>query len=708
MSREYKERLRRRPIRPDMKLLMKKRKIIFQNKLKLAQNKKSPDWTMEELDKALAKLKNNKSRDFEGYANEIFKNNVIGSDLKMSLLILFNKIKMHQFIPKFMNYANITTVPKKGSQVELRNERGIFRVSVIRSILMNLIYESKYPVIESKMSECQMGGRRKKGCKNNIFILNGIIHESMKSKQMKPLVLQYYDYSQMFDSIDLKEAIRDMFEAGMDDENLALLYKSNREINMAVKTAHGLSDRETVKDIVLQGDTFGSLMASVQVDAIGKESMKAGNYYVYKKKLPIGFMGLVDDIVGVTEAGHKASELNAFINVRTAEKTLQFGISKCKYMIVGKCADLVKQANLQVDSWKVEHEENKDTGDYDLAEHYDGKVDIEKTDEYKYLGFVISSKGNNLANIRHVKSKSIGVIRRIFTKLASLNLNQYYFECGLILMNVILRGTILYAADMYYNLKESELRQMERIEETYLRKLVKTTKGCPITSLYLETGQTPARFEIIKMRLLYLKYILEQPENSKIRQMLNLQVELPSLNDWASTCKKDLKKLDINLTFEEIRKIPKQKYTVLLKERVRKNAFKYLLEKRGKKGSEIKYSYLEMADYFLPFNNCLTIEEKCELFAVKNRMINIPYNFSSKCEPKCKCGKNENMLHIYQCELYKKEKQPLFPYEKIFNGNLKEQIEVYRKFKQNLQTREEIKEKISNPCDNSPLYISKG
>ena len=49
-----------------------------------------------------------------------------------------------------------------------------------------------------------------------------------------------------------------------------------------------------------------------------------------------------------------------------------------------------------------------------------------------------------------------------------------------------------------------------------------------------------------------------------------------------------------------------------------------ILEKKGLKGSEIFYSSLEMADYLLPFNNTLTINEKCELFAVRNKMINIP------------------------------------------------------------------------------------
>ena len=66
-------------------------------------------------------------------------------------------------------------------------------------------------------------------------------------------------------------------------------------------------------------------------------------------------------------------------------------------------------------------------------------------------------------------------------------------------MNVMLRGSILYAADMYYALKETELRQIERIEESYMRKVMKTTKGCPIVQIYLEMGQIPARFEVQKI-----------------------------------------------------------------------------------------------------------------------------------------------------------------------------------------------------------------
>ena len=209
------------------------------------------------------------------------------------------------------------------------------------------------------------------------------------------------------------------------------------------------------------------------------------------------------------------------------------------------------------------------------------------------------------------------------------------------------------------------------------------------------------------MRLLFLKYILEQPEQSNVKRMFELQLEMPSRGDWASTCKKDLNYLQIGLSLEEIRNISKRKYSTILKDKTREFALKYLLEKRGSKGKEIQFSNLEMADYLLPFNNCLTIDEKCELFAVKNRMIDIPNNFSSKSEHKCECGEIETMSHIYKCELYNEGKQQVLPYEKIFCGSLNEEIEVYRKFKQNLEKRDKMKH-INYPCDFGPLYLSKG
>ena len=69
-------------------------------------------------------------------------------------------------------------------------------------------YNDKYPVIDANMSDCQMGRRKGKGCRNNIFIVNGIIHDVMSSKKKEAVLLQIYDYKQMFDAIHLEQAVR--------------------------------------------------------------------------------------------------------------------------------------------------------------------------------------------------------------------------------------------------------------------------------------------------------------------------------------------------------------------------------------------------------------------------------------------------------------------------------------------------------------------
>ena len=503
----------------------------------------------------------------------------------------------------------------------------------------------------------------------------------------------------MFDSIDLEQALSDLFDVGVDDDTLVLLHEANREIQMAVKTPSGLTERQTIRNCVLQGETWGSILASVQVDSIGKECLKEGHSYLYKEILPVGFLGLVDDIIGVTQAGVEAQKLNAFINMKTAEKCLQFGPAKCKSMLVGKGAIPEMNSNLMVDKWSKSYIEDVQTGEDNLKEIYFGLTQIEKTDEQKYLGFVLSSTGNNMANIRKVEQKSIGVIKSTLNKLNSLNLKQYYFECSIILLNVMLRSSILYASDMYYDLKETELRHLERIEETYLRKVLNTTKGCPIVQLYLAVGHTPARFEIQKLRLLYLKYILEEDDASLLNKFFKLQLQFPTKGDWVTTCMNDLKELNIQNSLEEIKTMSKHSFTKMLKENGRKNAFKYLLSKKGSKGKENSETELSMAEYLLPTNRALTISERQKMFAVKNRMVEIPANFPNpKIENICICGEKEDMKHIYQCETINDGETDYLKYEKIFEGNINEQIEVFRKFERNMEKRKQLKENII-PCD---------
>ena len=168
--------------------------------------------------------------------------------------------------------------------------------------------------------------------------------------------------------------------AGLTDENLILVQK---EIKMAVNTPSGLTYRHTIENCVLQGDTWGSLLASVQVDTIGQECEKSGLGYRYKDKVPVTMLGMVDDIIGVSEAGYKAQQSSTIINAMTAEKGLQFGVKKCKSMLIGKTSENIYENKLSVDKWEISRKEDIKTGEELFLESYKGQVQIEQTEQQK-------------------------------------------------------------------------------------------------------------------------------------------------------------------------------------------------------------------------------------------------------------------------------------------------------------------------------------
>ena len=141
----------------------------------------------------------------------------------------------------------------------------------------------------------------------------------------------------------------------------------------------------------------------------------------------------------------------------------------------------------------------------------------------------------------------------------------------------------------------------------------------------------------------------------------------------------------------------KDSFINLIKARIAEMAFKYLIDKRRSKGKEIHYEKLEMADYLMPYNSKLSIEDKRKLFSIRNRMTEIGNNFGQK-ENCINCQKNENSEHIYSCKFLNKQENEI-PYERIYNGNITEQIKVMKIFEQNMETRNQIIKNKQFPCD---------
>ena len=112
------------------------------------------------MKQVLKQLGRDKARDADGYANEMFMLSVAGEDLQQAVLKLLNRIKDKQQFPEALTKYNITSLHKKKAQNNFENYRGVFRVSVLRSILDHLMYNTLYDVIDTNLTNANVGARK--------------------------------------------------------------------------------------------------------------------------------------------------------------------------------------------------------------------------------------------------------------------------------------------------------------------------------------------------------------------------------------------------------------------------------------------------------------------------------------------------------------------------------------------------------------------
>ena len=145
----------------------------------------------------------------------------------------------------------------------------------------------------------------------------------------------------------LKECKHDLYSAGVPDDSLALIFEANQNNQVAVNNPAGITARGMVDEIVLQGEVFGPLQCSVQVDTFGKECLSDEKHlYQYRGCVGVPPLAMVDDLLSVTECGVESVKANGFLNDKTNIKKLQFGGDKCKKLNIDKRSICVQNCML--------------------------------------------------------------------------------------------------------------------------------------------------------------------------------------------------------------------------------------------------------------------------------------------------------------------------------------------------------------------------
>ena len=134
LAKEYKDRIRSRKRKEELKGHIAKMHKVTKFKLSKTWMNRNPAFNMEELNQINKDMNKGRARDPRGLGAELFQLSVRGADLKSSLLKIINVIKEDGVITSIMRESMVTTIPKPGSKFKLRNKRGIFKLSIIKSI----------------------------------------------------------------------------------------------------------------------------------------------------------------------------------------------------------------------------------------------------------------------------------------------------------------------------------------------------------------------------------------------------------------------------------------------------------------------------------------------------------------------------------------------------------------------------------------------
>ena len=566
----FKHRLRHRPMNNDLKYLETIKEELCKRRLVYASLNKSEKWDKIKLHKILSSLKKNKSRDAQGLINEIFKPSVAGADLENSLLQMFNKMKDEISFPEFMKFVNIVCIYKgKGEKMDLENDRGIFIVNVLKSIFMKMVWSDIYDTLDENMSDSNIGGRKKKSIRNHVFIINGIINNVIHGNA-DPIDVEIIDY---------RQSLNDLFESGIQDDNLALINAANDENYVAVQTPAGLTERVPINRIVMQGEVTGPGQCSNMVDTFGKECLQESKLlYTYKDELGVPPLGMVDDVLAVSRCGVEAVEMNAFLNQKTRIKKLQFGPKKCHKLHVGET--LITCPDLYIDEWKLEKKDEMMTGIENLVDVQTSDHKIELKEDDKYLGDIISVDGKNAKNIAARAAKAQGIIKQLKNILDEMTFGKFIFEVAVVLRNSIFINGILTNLEASYGLSDSDIEELEKCDEQLLRAILECPSKTPKEMLYLELGVTPIRFIIMARRMMFYQYILHEDSESLIYKFYKLQAKKPVKDDWSLKIKEDLQTLEIKLTEENIQKLSIESFKKIVKAAIQKAAFNYLIKPR--------------------------------------------------------------------------------------------------------------------------------
>ena len=220
--------------------------------------------TEEEIESALAKLKNGKASGKTGILPEMVKYG--GAELGDRILDLIKVVWEEETVVKDWKDATIMPIPKKGNLQICDNWRGISLLDVVGKLFARVIQERLQVIAEEILPESQCGFRKARGCVDMIYVARQLVEKTIEHDDT--LFVLFVDLKKAYDSIPRQALWRVLKKVGVPPKMLSIIMSFHEGMQAEVSVKDMTTDTIEVMNGLRQGCTLAPTLFNVYYSAV--------------------------------------------------------------------------------------------------------------------------------------------------------------------------------------------------------------------------------------------------------------------------------------------------------------------------------------------------------------------------------------------------------------------------------------------------------
>ena len=392
----------------------------------------------QEVEKAIKKLKNDKSCGVDGIPSELIKAG--GESVVDKVWQLCNEIWKMEKWPEEWCKSMAVPLHKKGDMRECSNYRTIALIPHVCKTMLNILQERLRGTLEEHLSEEQGGFRPDRSTIQQILTIR-LIAENVLERGQK-LYHCFVDFKKAFDSVWHEGLWASLEAVGVQKKLVRVIAALYKQSTMAVRTKAGVSEWIQTSIGCRQGDPLSPILFLVLLDKIMEKLECKEGLGVMIQGTEIKDLRFADDIDQISENKDHLQEQVSELNNSGKMFGLFINIEKTKVMVMGETSEV----DIQINGQK-----------------------LECVDQFVYLGSLITKDNDCSKEIRRriaIATGNFGALNEIWKS------GDVSIKIKLMLLEACVISAVMYACETW-TLKKIDRDKLNAFEMKCYRKILR-------------------------------------------------------------------------------------------------------------------------------------------------------------------------------------------------------------------------------------------